>query len=268
LTKAAETIITEDNGALLCQCIVELEAEKNTLQHAVENCNKDYDLLFEGNKSLLAERNDFRYCCEDLRGELAEAHSGAKKHIAYLEAKVKSAEANIADVAATDEKRLKDFEDELVNDLAELRTLYVRNTQAIGGLCSLMPEGEPSDAGYLRWLSTKISGLPNMFGDINENYATATVEGALTMAGDSIDSEVVQDATVSSGADGLPAGQDVWRSTRAVVKNWWHSFGYNYVLAAIRVKHEKVPFFTLLLLSLGYTEGGGYDQRHAHQNCS
>jgi hypothetical protein len=25
------------------------------------------------------------------------------------------------------------------------------------------------------------------------------------------------------------------------VKTWWRSFGYNYVMAAIRAKHEKVP---------------------------
>jgi hypothetical protein len=48
--------------------------------------------------------------------------------IVDLEAKVKSAEANTADVAAASEKRLKDFVDELVHDLAKLRTLYVRNT--------------------------------------------------------------------------------------------------------------------------------------------
>jgi hypothetical protein len=29
----------------------------------------------------------------------------------------------------------------------------------------------------------------------------------------------------------------------AVVKNWWRSFGYNCVLAAIGAKHEKVPLF-------------------------
>jgi hypothetical protein len=66
LTKAAETIIAEDSGASLCQHIAELEVENNTLQCAVENGNKDYDLLLEGNKSLLAERDDFCYHCEDL----------------------------------------------------------------------------------------------------------------------------------------------------------------------------------------------------------
>jgi hypothetical protein len=63
LTKAAETIIAEDSGASLRQHIAELEAEKNLLQRAVENGIEDYDLLLEGNKSLLAERDDFRYHC-------------------------------------------------------------------------------------------------------------------------------------------------------------------------------------------------------------
>jgi hypothetical protein len=61
LTKAAKTIITEDSGESLCQCIAELEAEKNTLQRIVDNGIEDYDLLLEGNKSLLAERDDFHY---------------------------------------------------------------------------------------------------------------------------------------------------------------------------------------------------------------
>jgi hypothetical protein len=111
--------------------------------------------------------------------------------IVDLEAKVKSAEANTADVAAASEKRLKDFVDELVHDLAKLRTLYVRNTQAIGGLCSLMPKGKPYAVDYLWWLSIEISSLPNMFGSVNENFASATVEGDLAMAGDSIDLEAV-----------------------------------------------------------------------------
>jgi hypothetical protein len=243
LTKATKTIIAEDNGAPLYKHIAELEAEKNTLQHVVENRIEDYDLLLKRNKSLLADRDDFRYRCEDLQAELAEVRSGTKKKINDLEAKVESTEAHIADVAAVDEKRLKDFEDELVRELAKLRTLYVCNAQAIGGLCSSMPEDEPSATDYLRWLSTEISSLLDMFGGINENFATAAVEGALAMVGDSVDLEVVQDVAVSSGADVLPAGRDVQRSVCAVVKNWWCSFGYTYVLAAIHAKHEKVRFF-------------------------
>jgi hypothetical protein len=206
LTKAAETIIAEDTIASLRQRIAKLEAEKNTVQHTVENGNEDYDLLLEGNKSLLAERNNFHYRCEDLRAELMEVRSSTEKQITDLEAEVKSAEAHSTDVAGAGEKHLKDFEDELVHDLAELRTLYVRNAQAIGGSCSPMPKGEPSVVDYLRWLSTEIFGLPDMFDGVNENFATITIEGALTMAGDSVDLEVMQDGTVCSGADVLPAG--------------------------------------------------------------
>jgi hypothetical protein len=61
LTKAAKTIITEDSGASLRQRIVELEAEKNTLQRVVDNGIEDYDMLLEGNKSVLVERDDFHY---------------------------------------------------------------------------------------------------------------------------------------------------------------------------------------------------------------
>jgi hypothetical protein len=76
----------------------------------------------------------------------------------------------------------------------------------LGGLCSPMPEGEPSVADYLRWLSTEISSLPDMFGGVNENFATAAVEGVLTMAGNFVDLEAVRDAAVSRGADVLPTG--------------------------------------------------------------
>jgi hypothetical protein len=157
--------------------MVELEAKKSTLQRAVNNGIEDYDLLMEGSKSLLAERDDFHCHCEDLQVELAEVHSDAKKQIADLEARVKSAEAHSVDVAATGKKCLKDFKGELIRDLADKHALYVRNAQAIGGLCLSMPEGEPSAVDDLRWLSTEISGLPDMFGGVNENFATASVEG-------------------------------------------------------------------------------------------
>jgi hypothetical protein len=58
------------------------------------------------------------------------------------------------------------------------------------------------------------------------------------MAGNSIDLEAMRDATVSSGADILPAGQGVRRASHVVVKNWWRYFGY--------------------------AKGDGYDQECAH----
>jgi hypothetical protein len=64
-------------------------------------------------------------------------------------------------------------------------------------------------------LSTEISGVSDIFGGVNENIATAAVEGALAMAGDSVDLEVVQDVAVSSGAGILLAGRDVQRSVRS-----------------------------------------------------
>jgi hypothetical protein len=48
-----------------------------------------------------------------------------------------------------------------------------------------MPEGELSAVNYLRWLSTEISSLLNLFGGVNENFITAAIEGALVMASES-----------------------------------------------------------------------------------
>jgi hypothetical protein len=163
LTKVIETIITEDSGASLRKRIAELKAvnsqlkattaesaeTSSMLQHAVDNGIEDYSLLMEGNKSFLAERKDFDYHCEDLKVELVEVRSNAKKRIANLEARVKSIEAHSIDVAGAGEKRLRDFEGGLIRGLAELRAMYVRNTRTMGVLCSLMPEGEPSVANYL-----------------------------------------------------------------------------------------------------------------------
>jgi hypothetical protein len=176
------------------------------LQRVVDNGVEDYNLLMEGNKSLLVERNDFHYSCEDLKAELVEVRFDAEKRTTNLEVRVKTAEAHSVDVAAAGEKRLSDFEGGLVQDLAH----------TIGGLCLPMPEGEPSVADYLRWLPTEISGLPDMFGGVNENFVTTVVEGALMMAGDSVDLDALQSATTESGANVLPAERDVRRAAQVV----------------------------------------------------
>jgi hypothetical protein len=38
----------------------------------------------------------------------------------------------------------------------------------------------------------------------------------------------------------LPAERNVRRVVWAVLKKWWCSFGYDYVLAAIRATHKNV----------------------------
>jgi hypothetical protein len=92
----------------------------------------------------------FLYRCEDLEGQLKKAHSDSAASVAALEAKVKSAEAHNAEVAVASDKRLSDFEAELIRDLAGLRKLYSRNVQSIRGMCLLMSEGDPSAADYIR----------------------------------------------------------------------------------------------------------------------
>jgi hypothetical protein len=79
-----------------------------------------------------------------------------------------------------------------------------------------------------------------MFSGVNENFATAAIDGALTMAGDLVDLDVVRGTATESGVDVLPTGQNVQRAAWAVSKKWWCLFGYDYMLATIQANHEKV----------------------------
>jgi hypothetical protein len=132
-------------------------------------------------------------------------------------------------------------EGELIEDLAVLCALYECNIQSVGGLCSLISESEPSAMDYNRWLSAEVTGLPDVFAGVNENFISIAVEGTLMMAGDSVHLATLQTIAVDSGADILPTERDVRRVTRAVSKKWWCSFGYNYVLNVIQAKlHEAI----------------------------
>jgi hypothetical protein len=129
-----------------------------------------------------------------------------------------------------------------------LHGLYIVIVRTIGGLWSSALAEEPLTEDYLCWLSEEISGLPNMFGCVNKIFATAAIEGALTMVRDSIDLNDVRDVTIESGADILPTGPNVRRAAWAVSKKWWHSFRYDYVLSIICAKQEEVlGYFQLLL---------------------
>jgi hypothetical protein len=192
------------------------------------------------NTSLLDERKDSCYKCEDLEAELKKVRSDIAMSVATLEAKVKFAKIHTAEVAAASDKRLSNFEFELIRDLAGLRKLYVCNVQSIGGLSLPMPGGDPSVVDYICWLSMDVAGLPEIFARINENFISATIEGALVMAGQSIDLSALQDTAAVSGANILPVELGVRRAAHAVVKKWWRSFGYDYVLAAIHTKLHEV----------------------------
>jgi hypothetical protein len=61
----------------------------------------------------------------------------------------------------------------------------------------------------LYWVSKQVADLLKVFACVNENFISAVVEGALTMAGGSIDLDVMVDVPATSGANILPTGQDV-----------------------------------------------------------
>jgi hypothetical protein len=121
-----------------------------------------------------------------------------------LEARIKFAEAHTIEVAAAGEKHFCNFEKELLKHLAEMHVLYERNVQGIGGLCSLKPKGEPSVADYIRWLTGEVTGLSEVFVNVNKKIISAAVEGTLVMAGGSIDLVALQASTTDSGANILP----------------------------------------------------------------
>jgi hypothetical protein len=97
-------------------------------------------------------------------------------------------------------------------------------------------------------VSTEVTGLPKMFAGINENFISVAIDGTLMIAGDSVDLAALQTVTIDSEADILHMGRDVQKVARAVSKKWWRSFGYDFVLAAIRAKFSEVIDHAQLIL--------------------
>jgi hypothetical protein len=117
---------------------------------------------------------------------------------------------------------------------------YERNVQSIIGLCSPMPEGENTVADYVRWLAMEVNSLPEVFFGVNENFASAAVEGALAMARDSVDLADLQASAAVSRADELPGGRDIRKTTRTTERKWWRSFDYASTLATVQARLCKV----------------------------
>jgi hypothetical protein len=107
----------------------------------------------------------------------------------------------------------------LIQHLERLHEMYVDKVQSIGGLCSAMSVKEPSVEDYLNWPSEEVTGLPDMFSGVNENFDTTAIEGALALAGNSVDFEAVRVATSEGGADVLLTVSGVRRLLRLFQRN-------------------------------------------------
>jgi hypothetical protein len=105
-----------------------------------------------------------------------------------------------------------------------------------------MPEGEPLVTDYIHWLSTEVTGLPEVFAGANEICVSVAVEGTLMMAESSVDLAALQASIADSG-------RDARRVVHEILKKWWHSFSYNYVF--------EFNLMALIVLSLfsGIAEG-------------
>jgi hypothetical protein len=78
----------------------------------------------------------------------------------------------------------------LTSDLAHLHKAYEHNIRSFGGICSPIAGATPS-ADYIRWLTSEVGCLTEVFTSVNENFASVSIEGMMTMAegADSVDLE-------------------------------------------------------------------------------
>jgi hypothetical protein len=67
-----------------------------------------------------------------------------------------------------------------------------------------MLESEPSVADYIRWLSAKVTDIPEVFAGVNENFIFVAVGGAPMIVGGSIDLAALQ-ASAADSRGGYPA---------------------------------------------------------------
>jgi hypothetical protein len=124
---------------------------------------------------------------------------------------------------------LRDFKSMIAQKLEGLHEIYADKVQSIGGLCSMMLMEKPSAEDYLAWLSEEVSGLSDVLSGVNDNFATSSIDPKAVRAAAS-----EADTNISTAASGIQ------KAARAVLKKWWHSFGYDYVLSAIRAQQMKV----------------------------
>jgi uncharacterized membrane protein len=147
-----------------------------------------------------------------LQAELVQARTDAEKHISDLEVKVVSAKGRSIEIATDGEKSLRDFHGALVRQLERVHDMYAERVQSIGGLCLTMPAEEASIEDYVNWLSEEVYVLLDVFSGVNENFAIVAIEGALALAGDSIDLEAVHTTASKDGAYILPTASGAQKS--------------------------------------------------------
>jgi hypothetical protein len=91
----------------------------------------------------------------------------------------------------------------LAGDLAPLREAYECNIQSLSGIFSPIPNAAHSVEDHIRWLTSEVACLPEVFVSVNENFISVAVKGVLVMAGgdDSVDLESLQRVATNCGAD-------------------------------------------------------------------
>jgi hypothetical protein len=106
-----------------------------------------------------------------------------------------------------------------------------------------MPDGEASVEGYIHWLSSEVAGLREVFTGV----ILPQVEGALTMAGSSIDLTAIQVSAAISGGRYLAHGEGCVKSSMHSVEEMVALLRLQLRLAAIQAKLHKVNICTLCI---------------------
>jgi hypothetical protein len=113
-----------------------------------------------------------------------------------------------------------------------------------------MLEGYPSTVDYIRWLSVEVGDLPKVFTGMNENFVSTAFKAlsqwlAILLISTPYKMLLLPVVLLFCLWRGLYG-----RLWRAVAKNWWWSFGYDYVLDAIRTRLREVISSILFCLFL------------------
>jgi hypothetical protein len=91
-------------------------------------------------------------------------------------------EARAAESSVTADKHFEDFYAKLSSDLAPLRKAYEHDIQSLSGICSSVPDIDPSVEDYICWLTSEVDYLPEVFMSVNENFISVAIKGMLPMA--------------------------------------------------------------------------------------
>jgi hypothetical protein len=81
------------------------------------------------------------------------------------------AEACATEASTSVERGVAAYRFDLASNLAHLHETYERNIQSLDGIYSPIASATPSVKDYIRWLTSKVDCLREVFASVNENFS-------------------------------------------------------------------------------------------------